>query len=71
MKNKYRSDALTAIHQTMEALYEIGGIEEQTMREFDASCLTTVQVLTPEEMKAIRLREKNDRSHAPASLPHP
>lgn len=57
MAKKYRSDAFAAIHETMEALHDIGAIDKQTMREFDDACLTPVHVLAPEEIKAIRVRE--------------
>jgi len=57
MAKKYRSDAFAAIHETMEGLREIGAIDKQTMREFDEACLTPVQILTPDEIKAIRLQE--------------
>jgi putative transcriptional regulator len=57
MAKKYRSDAFAAIHETMEALHEIGAVDKQTMREFDDACLTPVHVLAPEEIKAIRIRE--------------
>lgn len=57
MPKKYRSDAFAAIHETMEALHEIGAVDKQTMREFDEACLTPIHVLTPEEIKGIRLRE--------------
>lgn len=58
MTKKYRSDAFAAIHETMEGLHEIGAIDKQTMREFDEACLTPVQTLEPDEIKAIRLREQ-------------
>ena len=57
MAKKYRSDALAAIHETMEALKDVGAIDKQTMREFDDACLATVHVLSPEEIKSLRLRE--------------
>jgi putative transcriptional regulator len=57
MAKTYRSDALAAIHETMEAVHELGVIDKQTMRSFDAACLTPVQALAPEEIKQIRLRE--------------
>jgi putative transcriptional regulator len=57
MAKKYRSDAFAAIHETMEALHDIGAVDKQTMREFDDACLTPVHVLAPEEIKAIRIRE--------------
>ena len=57
MNRKYRSDAMAAIHETMEALHGIGAIDKTTMRRFDDACLTPVRPLTPEEIKAIRERE--------------
>jgi putative transcriptional regulator len=57
MTKKYRSDAFAAIHETMEALHEVGAIEKRTMREFDEACLTSVQVLSPEEIKSLRVSE--------------
>jgi putative transcriptional regulator len=54
---KYRSNAFAAIHETMEALHDVGAIDKQTMREFDDACLTPVQVLSPEEIKSLRMRE--------------
>jgi len=57
MAKKYRSNAFAAIHETMEALHEVGAVDKQTMREFDEACLTPVTVLTPEEIKHIRIRE--------------
>ena len=57
MPKKYRSDALAAIHETVEALHEVGAIDKKTLREFDDTCLTPIQALTPEEIKALRLRE--------------
>jgi len=57
MAKKYRSEAFAAIHETMEALHDIGAVDKQTMREFDDACLTPMHVLAPDEIKAIRVRE--------------
>jgi putative transcriptional regulator len=57
MPKKYRSDALAAIHETMEALHEVGAVDRQTMREFDKTCLTPIEVMLPEQIKALRMRE--------------
>lgn len=57
MIKDYRSDAFAAIHETMEALHEIGTINKQTMREFDEMCLTPIHPLGPEEIRELRLRE--------------
>ncbi|MCX7036921.1 MAG: DNA-binding transcriptional regulator [Proteobacteria bacterium] len=58
MDTKYKTDAMAAIHESMEALRDIGAIDIQTMREFDEACLTPVQVLSPDQIKALRLRER-------------
>lgn len=57
MTKKYRSDAFAAIHETMEALHEAGTVNKQTMREFDAACLTPVEELSPEDIRLLRQRE--------------
>ena len=57
MTKQYRSEALASIHETMEALYEVGAVDKQTMREFDESCLTPTQPLSPEAIRALRERE--------------
>jgi len=57
MPKKYRSDALAAIHETMEAVHEVGAVDRQTMREFDKTCLTPIEVMLPEQIKALRIRE--------------
>jgi len=57
MSKKYRSEAMAAIHETMEALHNVGAIDKQTMRRFDDACLTPVLELSPKQIKAIRERE--------------
>jgi putative transcriptional regulator len=58
MNKKYRSNALAALHETMEGLYEADIINKQTLREFDEACLAPAGALAPEEIKAIRIRER-------------
>ena len=58
MDTKYKTDAMAAIHESMEALRDIDALDIQTMREFDEACLTPVQVLSPDQIKALRLRER-------------
>jgi putative transcriptional regulator len=57
MSKKYQSEAMGAIHETMEALHNVGAIDKQTMRRFDDACLTPVQRLSPKQIKALRERE--------------
>lgn len=58
MNKKYRSNALAALHETIEELRDADIINKQTMREFDENCLAPVVTLAPEEIKAIRIRER-------------
>jgi putative transcriptional regulator len=58
MVKKYRSKACAAIHETMEALHEVGAIDKRTLREFDASCLTPVLPMPPERIRALRERDR-------------
>jgi len=48
---------MASIHETAEGLNAAGVMDKQTMREFDELCLTPVQPLAPEEIRALRLRE--------------
>lgn len=58
MSKRYKSDAMAAIHEMMGDLHEGGIIDKQTMRRFDEACLTPIRALKPEEIKAIRKRER-------------
>ena len=62
MGKRYRSDAMAAIHETMEALHDVGAVDKQTMRHFDDACLTPIRPLKPEEIKAIREKEHVSQS---------
>ena len=54
MTKRYESKAMAALHETAQGLRDIGLIDVKTMREFDASCLTPVGDMDPEEIVAIR-----------------
>jgi putative transcriptional regulator len=58
MNKKYKSEAMAAIHETMEALYSGRVIDQKTMRHFDVACLTPIRPLKPKEIKAIREKEQ-------------
>jgi putative transcriptional regulator len=57
VSKKYRSEAMAAIHETMQALRDVGAIDKKTMRRFDEASLTPIRPLKPKEIKAIRERE--------------
>ncbi len=54
---QYRSSLMASIHETAEGLDSAEVMDKLTMREFDELCLTPVQPLAPEEIRALRLRE--------------
>ena len=57
-KPRYKSKIAAAIHETMRGAHKVGVIDKRTMREFDALCLSTVEELSPEEIRALRERER-------------
>lgn len=57
MAQDYRSEACGAIHETMEALREVGAIDKRTMREFDDACFAPVLPMPPDRIRSLRKRE--------------
>jgi putative transcriptional regulator len=57
MTKQYRSKTMAAVHEAAEGLYSAGLMDKQTMRQFDAACLTAVRPLTAVEIRALRERE--------------
>jgi len=62
VSKKYRSEAMAALHETMQALRDVGAIDKKTMRRFDVACLTPIRPLKPKQIKAIRERERVSQS---------
>lgn len=52
-----KKSILQVVHESVEGLYDAGLVDAITMREFDALCLTSVEDLSPREIKSLRLRE--------------
>lgn len=57
-KTNPKSARLAAMHASAAALHEIGGLEDKTMRHFDALCLQPVADLSPDEIRSIRMSHK-------------
>ncbi len=57
MTKQYKSEALAAAHEAALGLAEAGLMSKRTMRKFDEMCLTPVKEMTPEDIRALRLRE--------------
>lgn len=55
---KRESGLLATVHKTAAGLARANVIDKATMREFDELCLTPVEPMTPEEIKALREREQ-------------
>jgi putative transcriptional regulator len=54
---RFRNRVSEAIHETAAGLHRIGLLDKATMREFDASCLTTVEKFTARDIATLRKRE--------------
>ncbi|GAB0118576.1 helix-turn-helix domain-containing protein [Acidisoma sp. 7E03] len=57
-KRRVDGGILTSAHKTETGLHKAGLVDKATMRKFDALCLTPVEPLTPDEIRALREREK-------------
>ncbi len=57
MIKTYKSKILAAVHEAMQDAHDAGLVDKRTMREFDASCLTGVEAMTPAQVVALRERE--------------
>jgi putative transcriptional regulator len=57
MPKRYGSEALAAVHEVAQGLAEAGTMGKCRLRGFDALCLTPVEPLSPDEIRALRLRE--------------
>lgn len=53
-----RKRVFQSVHETAKGLNKAGLMPATTLREFDALCLPPVRVYTPEQIQAIRLRQK-------------
>lgn len=51
-KRNYKSEPMAAVYEMMEGFRQGGAIDEQTMRDFDASCLS----LAPEPERGAQQR---------------
>lgn len=58
MPKRFRSDVMATIHETATDLFAVGGMDRKTMRKFDVLCLTQVEKMTPQRIRALRAREK-------------
>ena len=58
MGKQYSSDALAAVYETALGLADAGVMDKRTMKAFDEICLTPVEVLTADEIRQIRMKEK-------------
>ena len=57
---KYKSEALEALHESMNDLYKAGGISEERMREFDNACL--VKPASTQRSAALAARVSTQKS---------
>jgi putative transcriptional regulator len=53
---------LASAHEAARGLYRIGVIDKVTMRDFDVLCLTSVEPLSPDAIRALHEREEASQS---------
>lgn len=53
---------MEAIHESVFDLQRAGLVTPQTMREFDALCLTPVKEMSPTKIRSIRTRSKTSQA---------
>ncbi len=58
MSKTYRSDALGAIHETASDLHDAGLMDKRTLRKFNELCLTPICPMQPDQIRALRERER-------------
>lgn len=56
IRKHYRSPRLAVLHKTAQALRRVGQFDKETMREFDAACLTSVEQLSAGQIQTMRER---------------
>ena len=56
MTKQYESEVLASVREAALGLAEAGVMSKRTMRSFDEMCLTPVEEMTPEGIRALRLR---------------
>ncbi len=57
-KSGNEGGVLGTVYRTATGLHRAGVIDKATMREFNALCLTPVEAMAAEEIKALREREQ-------------
>jgi len=53
-----KESILEIVHESAKAMNAVGAIDAITMKNYDSLCLPPVKLLSPVEIKAIRLKEK-------------
>jgi putative transcriptional regulator len=53
-----KKSILKVVHDAAKGLQQIGLIDANTMRKFDAKCLPPIKDLTPRQIKSLRVKEQ-------------
>lgn len=67
-KPRFRSDLMEAIHSAAAGLYQVGAIDQITMRNFDVACLTAIDPMKPSTIKALRQKSKMSQATFASAL---
>src|SRR5262245_54808883 len=53
---RYKNDAFEALRRSASALHEVGAMDVQTMRNFDAACIESPGVWSKKKIQLLRQR---------------
>lgn len=59
---RYKDELASALHGTALGLFEAGLLPKSTMKDIDRLCLTPVETLTPDQIKAIRQESQTSQA---------
>ena len=57
MTRQYESELLASVHETALGMTDAGVMSKRTMKAFDEMCLTPIEEMAPEDIRALRQRE--------------
>ncbi len=57
MTKTYKTDAFSAIHETISDLHDAGVVTKTTLKEFDERCLTPVHEFSATQIRELRKKE--------------
>lgn len=61
-RRAYPDSLMASIHEAAQGLHKAGIMDTKTMRHFDKECLLPIPKLSPQDIRALRERERASQS---------